>query len=555
MGAWQQNYDPLHSWVLSTLVSILPLATFFYVLLVLKRRVWVAALSGLAAAVTLALLIFGMPPAIVGVSALLGILIGWLRVAWVIVASIFLYNIAVVTGQFQVMRATIARLTVDKRLQVILVAFCLGAFLEGAGGGGAPVAVTGALLVGLGFPPLQAAKVCLLANTVPLAWGGIGNPMRVLAEVTGLSHQSVSAMTGRILPLLSALLPLWLVNALVGWKRTRQVLPAVLILGVSFALLQCLTAQLGYAVWVDLSAAAFSLVVTTVLLRRWRPAEVLVNQEGVPPGVVPEAEKQQGAQSRCRQDSQAAVLKGWSSLLLTAVFISVLGVPRVGELLRFSFLERPVPFLNDRVIRTPPVVPRPVAEPAVADMNVVAMHGSAVFLGAAVSGLLLGLPLRRILRIFGQTVSRLIPSLVGVSFMVGFLFVYRYSGMITVMGLALTKTGAASPFFGVFLGWLGVTLSGADSVSNSLFGFLQRSVADSRGLNPVLMAAANASGGVMGRMMDPQSILVSATATQQGGKEGDIFKTVFRHSVLLAGFLAVVVLLYALFLPGLVPDR
>lgn len=555
MTAWQQSYDPLHSWVLSAIVSAIPLGTFFYVFLALKKRVWVAALSGLLAAFVLALGVFRMPPAMIGISALLGILIGWLRLAWIIVASIFLYNIAVATGQFQVMRGSIARLTADKRIQVILVAFCFGAFLEGTGGVGTQVAITGALLVGLGFPPLQAAKVCLLTNTVPLAWGGIGNPMHVLAAASGLPEQALSAMTGRILPLLAAILPFWLVNAMVGWQRTREVLPAVLVSGVSFALIQGFTSNLGYTHWVDVAAAGGSMLAMTALLRIWRPTHVWENEEGVLPGVVPEAHGAISALSWMQRYSTTTVLRGWSSLLLASVFIFVFGIPKVSQFLSFSVLSQPVPFLNDQVVRVPPVVPRPVAEPAIADLNVVAMYGTAVFLGAALSGLLLGLPLRRILRIFRQTVVRLVHSLLGVSFMVGFLFVLRYSGMITVMGLALTKTGVAFPFFGTFIGWLGVALSGADAVSNSLFGFLQRSTAEQGGLSPVLMAAANASGGVMGKMMDPQSILVSSTATQQGGKEGDIFKTVFKHSLLLTAFLGILVLFYAFFFPGAIPHR
>jgi lactate permease len=553
LGVWHQVYDPLHSWALSALVSALPLATLFYVLLVLKKRVWVAALCGMAVGSILALLIFRMPPLVTGVSVLLGVLIGWLRLAWIIVASIFLYNIAVATGQFQVMRETIVWLSADKRIQVILVAFCFGAFLEGAGGGGAPVALTGALLVGLGFAPLQAAKICLISNTVPLAWGGIGNPLHVLAEASGLPEQALSAMTGRIVPVLSAILPLWLVAAMVGWRRAREVLPAAVVGGLAFASVQALASNLGRSATVDIAAAAFSLLAMIVLLHIWRPAAVLTGETGMPPGVVPAAECPHAASSGTRRYTPRGVLKGWSSLLLASAFISILGIPRVADFLSLEFLRQPVPFLNGSVIRVPPVAPGPAADPAVADLNVVAVHGTAVFLAATLSGLLLGLPLGRMFRIFGQTIARLLHSLLGVSFMVGFLFLYRYSGMITVMGIALTKTGAAFPFFGVFVGWLGVALTGADSASSSLFGFLQRSTAEQGGLSPILMAAANTSGGIMGRMMDPQSILVSSTATQQGGREGEIFRTVFKHSLMLTALLGMVILLYAFVFPGLIP--
>ncbi len=542
MGAWQQSYDPLHFRLLSVAVSTLPLLTLLYVLLVLKWRVWKAALSGLLAALVLSLTVFRMPLGMIGSAALLGILIGWLRIAWVLVASIYLYNIAVATGQFVVMKSSVARLAPDKRVQVILVAFCVGAFLEGTGMSGSPVALTGTLLVGLGFPPLQAAKVCLLSNTVPLAWGGIGNPMLVLAASSGLPQQALSAMTGRILPVLSAVLPLWLVNAIDGWEKTREVLPAVLVSGISFAVIQAVISNLGYGAWVDIAAAVGSLLAMVALLRVWRPKTIIENPEGVLPGVVPEAKT---ASTLGSPRSIVTILKGWSALLLACLLILIGGIPAVSRVLNLSVLRQPVPLLNNQVIRMPPVVARPTPEVAIADLNIVAMHGTAVFLGATISALLLGLSLRRALRIFGQTVARLVHSLLGVSFMIGFLFVYRYSGMITAMGLALTRTGPLLPFFGTFMGWLGTTLSGADAVSNSLFGYLQKATAERAGLNPVLMAAANASGGVMGKMMDPQTILVSSIATQQAGNEGNIFKTAFKHSVILTSFLGLIVLLYS----------
>jgi lactate permease len=553
MDAWLQDYDPLHSWVLSALVSAIPLATLFYVFLILKKRIWKAALCGMAAGCTLAMLIFHMPLLTTGVSVLFGVLIGWLRLAWIIVAASFLYNVAVATGQFQVMRESIVGLSADKRIQVILVAFCFGALLEGAGGGGAPVAITGTLLVGLGFAPLQAAKVCLLSNTVPLAWGGIGNPLRALAEASGLPEQALSAMTGRIVPCLSLILPVWLVGAMVGWRRTREVLPATLVSGIAFASIQSLASNLGCSASVDLMAAAFSLLAMIVLLRSWGPAVVLRNPTGMLPGVVPAAESALVASDAPQRHRYLRTLRGWSSLLLASAFILVLGIPRVAESLSLEILRQPVPFLHGSVNRMPPVVPRPSAEPAVADLNLAAMHGTAVFLAALLSGLLLGLPPGRILLILRQTAARLVHALLGVSFMVGFLFLYRYSGMIAVMGIALTKTGRLYPFFSTFVGWLGVALSGADAVSNSLFGFLQRSTAEQAGLSPLLMAAANASGGIMGKMIDPQSILVSSTATQQGGKEAEIFRTVFKHSLMLTTLLAAVIILYARVLTGLVP--
>ncbi len=540
---WHQNYDPFHFWPLSTMVAALPLCVFFFVLLRLKKRVWKAALSGLMAGIFLALLVFRMPFALIGTAALLGILIGWLRVAWILIASIYLYNIALATGQFEVMKESIARLTLDKRVQVILVALCFGSFLEGTGSGGAPIAIVGSLLVGLGFQPLQAAKVCLLTNTVPQAWGGIGNPLRVLAAASGLSEPALSAMIGRTLPIVTAIIPLWLLNAMVGWRKTREVLPAALVSGLSYALMQFCWSNFGNAEAVDIMAALFSLLAMFVLLKIWRPASVLPNEQAAALDAPPVST------DTPQKYSALEILRAWSPFLLASACIFILAIPPLRRALTFSVLTQPVPFLNNAVMRVPPVAATLTPEPAIADLNIIAMHGTALFVGATLAGLLLGLSLRETFRIFRQTIARIVPALLGVSLMVGFLFVSRYSGMITIMGLALTRTGPAFPFFGAFIGWVGVSLTGADTGSNSLFGYLQANTARQMGLNPVLMTAAQAGGGVIGKMVDPQSILVSSTATHQAGKEGEIFKTVFKHSLLLTALLGLVVLAYAYLIP------
>ncbi len=536
---WQQNYDPFGFWPLSTLAAALPLCVFFFVLLRLRKTVWKAALAGMLTGIALALVVFRMPPVLVGVSALLGILIGWLRVAWILVASIYLYDIVLATGQFDRMKESISRITTDKRIQVILVTLCVGPFLEGTDSGGAPIAMVGVLLVGLGFPPLQAAKVCLLTNTVPLAWGGIGSPLGTLAASSGLSEPELSAMIGRSLPVVTAVLPTWLLCALVGRRRTTQVLPVALACGISCALMQFFWSGRGHSESVDIVAALFSLGVTAVALRIWPPPEV------APGGPSLAARAQITGRTPAWRHSAASVLRAWSPFLLASACIFILGIPAVRGALTFSFLSHPAPFLNNSVMRMPPAAPRLTPEPAIADLNIVVMHGTAIFVGATLAGLILGLSLNDALRIFVHTISRLVPALLGVSLMVGFLFVSRYSGMITIMGMAFTRTGAAFPFFSAFIGWVGVSLTGADVGSSSLFGHLQSTVAAQRGLSPVLMAAAQAGGEVIGKMVDPQSILVSATATRQGGKEGEIFKTVFRHSLLLTSLFGAVVLLYA----------
>ncbi len=557
MGSWAQDYNPTGIWQLSTLVSALPVLTLFFVLLVLKKRVWVAALSGMVAAMVLALTAFGMPAVLIGVSCLHGIIFGLLRIAWIIVASIFLYNIAVEAGQFQVMKESIAGLSSDKRLQLILIAFCFGAFLEGTGGGGAPVAIAGSFLIGLGFPPFQAATLCLLANTAPVAWGGVGNPIRVLAGVTGLPEATLSAMTGRILAPLAAILPLWLVRSMVGWKETREVWPAVAVSGLSFASMKFYWSNYQETGLVDVVASIFSLLVMVAFLRIWRPRTVLENDPitaaavanpngaGDPPAPIPAL--------IIRKHSTVAVLKGWSPFILVSVFIFFSGLPAAAKWLSFPLLKRPVPALHRVVLRVPPAVPAPTAEDAVADLNVASLPGTAIFVGAALSGLMLGVPAAGIARIFARTARELVPSLLAISFMVGLAFITRYSGMDTVMGLSLTRTGLAFPFFGTLLGWLGVALTGTDAGSNALFGNLQKITAEQLGVSPVLMAAANSSGGVMGKMIDAQSIVVSSTATRQVGNEAAIFKAVFRHSIVLASLVGSIVTLYAFVMTWVVP--
>ncbi|MFO0888627.1 MAG: lactate permease LctP family transporter [Isosphaeraceae bacterium] len=546
MPTWSQNYDPLGSWPLSTAVSALPVLTLFFTLIVLRSRVWVAALAGLVAAVLLALAVFGMPAPMVGAACLHGVVFGLIRIAWIIIASIFVYQVSVETGQFQVMKESIAALSTDKRLQLILIAFCFGAFLEGTGGGGAPVAIAGAFLIGLGFEPFQAATLCLVANTAPVAWGGVGNPIRVLSGVTGLTEHSLSAMTGRILPPVSAILPLWLVRSMVGWRETFEVWPALAVSGLSFAAIQFYWSNFQENGLVDVVSALGSLLVMVAFLKLWRPRTVL------PVRRVEEAAGESVDLDSARSHSTQAVLKGWSPFLLASVLIFIWGMPSTGKYLSSTALKQPVPYLHGNVLRTPPVVQAPKPEEAIADLNILSTPGTAVFLGGPWPGSCSGCrrPGSADVRSHGGPPR---PSLLAISFMVGLAFVTRYSGMDTVLGLSLTRTGLAYPFFGTLLGWLGVALTGTDAGSNALFGNLQKVTAEGLGLSPVLMAAANTSGGVMGKMIDAQSIVVSSTATQQVGREAEIFKAVIVHSLLLVGVVGLIVTLYAFVFPDLIP--
>ena len=539
MTTWPQLYDPFNNWIASTAVSALPVLTLFFVLVALKQRVWVSALSGLVIAVGLALWVFQMPALLVAAAAAHGFMFGMMRIAWIVVASIFLYNIASTTGQFQVMKDSIAALSSDKRLQLVLIAFCFGAFLEGTGGGGAPVAIAGSFLIGLGFNPFQAATLCLVANTAPVAWGGVGNPIRVLGGVTGLPEAQFSAMAGRILPPLSLILPLWLVRSMVGWRETWQVLPALLVSGVSFAAMQFYWSNYQDIGLVDIVSAIFSLLVTVAFLKFWTPAAVIPISGEV-------------ATSRTRHTT-VETMKGWSPFIVASVLIFVTGLPAVARYLNFDSLRAPMPFLHNAVLRMPPVAPMPTPEDATVNLNFVGIPGTVIFVAGVVAALLAGVPLRRTTRLFGDTIAQMTPSLLAISFMVALAYVTRYAGMDTVLGLSLTGTGWLFPFFGTLLGWLGVALTGTDAGSNALFGNLQKVTAEQLHLSPILMGAANTTGGVMGKMIDAQSIVVSSSATDQQGNEAAIFKAVFWQSLVLASLVGGIVMFYAYVMPSAIP--
>jgi lactate permease len=536
---WQQIYDPFNSKLLSTAVAALPVLTLFFVLVRLKKRVWVSALSGLLMAVALSLLVFKMPVVLVATAAGHGLIFGLLRIAWIVVGSIFLYNVASETGQFQVMKDSIAGLSSDKRLQLVLVAFCFGAFLEGTGGGGAPVAIAGAFLMGLGFTPFQSATLCLLANTAPVAWGGVGNPIRTLGGVTGLPELHFSAMAGRILPPLSLILPFWLVRTMVGWRETFQVWPALLVSGLSFAGMQFYWSNYQDIGLVDVVAAVFSLLMTMLFLKFWKPRNVIPVSGKL--AAVP------------KKHSSAEVLKGWSPFIVASILIFISGLPAMGKYLNFDALRMPMPYLHNAVFKMPPVAPQPTPEDATVNLNFIGIPGTVVFVAGIVAALLAGLPLGKIARLFTVTVRQMMPSLLAISFMVALAYVTRYCGMDTIMGLSLTGTGWFYPFFGTLLGWLGVALTGTDAGSNALFGNLQKVTAEQLSLSPILMGAANSTGGVMGKMIDAQSIVVSSSATNQQGNEAAIFKAVFWHSIVLAALVGLIVMFYAYLMPGAIP--
>jgi lactate permease len=548
---WTQQYDPFGFWPASTLVAALPVLVLLGLLVSERVSAWQAALAGLATASIVAVKPFGMPPDLVLASAGVGIVFALFRIVWLIIAAVFLYDLAVATGQFDVMKASIARLSGDRRLQAVLVAFSFGAFIEGAAGFGAPVAISAAFLVGLGFEPFEAAVLCLIANTAPVAWGAIGTPIRTLSQVTGLDVEALSATSGRILPWLSLLIPFWLVRTMVGWREMWAVWPALVTIGGTFATVQfCWSNFIGFEL-VDLMSAVASLLAGMVVLRFWKPStEWRFAFEK-------DRETRAGSEHALTHASVARAWMPFGLLTLTVLLwgmpaIKPLGTPAVRAWLdAHTSRKLPIERLHLRIAKGQAVTGHATPDPkdleaAEVDIVPVSSTGTAVLVAALLSGVLLRVPPLTMARLFLGTVRRMIPAMAAIFCMLALGFVTKYSGMDAVLGLAFTRTGPVLyPLFGTMLGWLGVALTGSDTSSNVLFGNLQKITAGKLHLSPILMASANTTGGVMGKMIDAQSIVVAAAATGEGGREGELLRKVLWHSVALALLVGLIVSIYA----------
>ena len=543
---WTQVYDPLHNWILSTLVAALPILVLFGLLAGLRLKPHWCAIAGAGTAVLVAVSVFGMPVSLAGMSFLYGVGFGVLKIAWIVLAAVYLYDISVFTGQFEIMKESVAGITADRRLQLLLVAFCFGAFIEGAAGFGAPVAIAGAFMIGLGFKPFHAAALNLIANTSPVAWGAIGTPVHTLAAVSGLPESDLSAMIGRILPITGMIVPFWLVRAMVGWAETFEVLPAILVVGASFSVTQYLWSNHVDSNLVDIAGGVVSLLATVVFLRFWRPKRVWRfegERAAAPAGATP-----------ARKYTAGQILKAWMPFAILSLTVFAWGLPAIkGAINRATTPVWNVPLLHNAVSRAAPVVAKLTPEAARFDFNWLSATGTGCFIAAIIAGLVLGVRPTQLAKIFWQTLKRMKLAVIAISFMLGLGYTTRYSGLDAVLGLAFTRSGWFYPFFGTFLGWLGVALTGSDTSSNALFGSLQRITSQQLGLDPVLMCAANSAGGVMGKMVDAQSITVATSATNQVGNEGTIFRHVFWHSIALGAIVGIIVLLYAYVFPGGVP--
>jgi lactate permease len=538
--AWTQVYDPLHNWILSTLVAALPIVVLFGLLAGLRVKPHWCAIAGAGTAVLVAVAVFGMPLRLAAMSFVYGVGFGVLKIAWIVLAAVYLYDISVFTGQFEIMKESVAGITADRRLQLLLVAFCFGAFIEGAAGFGAPVAIAGAFMIGLGFKPFHAAALNLIANTSPVAWGAIGTPVHTLAAVSGLPESDLSAMIGRILPITGIIVPFWLVRAMVGWSETIEVLPAILVVGTSFSVTQYFWSNHVDSNLVDIAGGVVSIVATVVFLRFWQPKRIwrFADEHA----------------SAVQKHTAGQIVKAWLPFAILSLTVLAWGLPVIkGAINRATTPVWNVPWLHNAVTRAAPVVTKLTPEAARYDFNWLSATGTGCFIAAIVAGLVLGVRPAQLAKIFWHTLKRMKLAVIAISFMLGLGFTTRYSGLDAVLGLAFTRTGWLFPFFGAFLGWLGVALTGSDTSSNALFGSLQRITADQLKLDSILMCAANSAGGVMGKMVDAQSICVATSATNQVGNEGSIFRHVFWHSIALGAIVGLIVLMYAYVFPGAVP--
>jgi lactate permease len=541
---WMQNFDPLGNPILSTLAAAIPVCTLFFFLAVRRTPAWKAALYAFAAGLVVALAVFRMPPVMVAGAVAEGLVYGWFRIAWIVVAAVFIYEIAVESKQFEVIKESIGGISDDRRLQVLLIAFAFGALLEGAGGGGAPVAVCGAMMIGLGFPPFQTAVLCLIANSAPVAYGGLGNPVRTLVAVTGLPEADFSAMIGRILPIIVLILPFWLMRVLCKTRDVLAVWPGLLVCGITFGGIQFFWSNYMGASLVDILGGIGTLLVLAFFFGKvWQPKKVWRHPDE---GPMPQKIKVQLGFGK--------ILLAWSPFLLLAAFVVLWGQPSVSAFLdRYSW-KHPVPGLHLQVIRMPPVVPKQYAEIATFDVSWLSTVGTGTFIAGLIAGPLVGLSFRRTIEVFFRSLWRLRLSLVAILAMLGLGYLTRFCGMDATMGMAMARTGALFPFFGTLIGWLGVALSGTDAGSNALFGSFQVITANKLGLSPILMGAANSAGGVMGKMIAAQSLVIGCAVTGQEGKEGLLFRVVMKHSIALAMLVGLLVMLYAYVFPGAVPN-
>ncbi|MDE1189446.1 MAG: L-lactate permease [Pantoea sp.] len=551
MQVWQQNYDPLDNIWLSSLVAVIPIVFFFFALIKLKLKGYQAGTATVVLALLVALLLYGMPVGQALASVVYGFLYGLWPIAWIIVAAVFVYKISVKTGQFDIIRASILSITPDQRLQMLIVGFSFGAFLEGAAGFGAPVAITAALLVGLGFNPLYAAGLCLIVNTAPVAFGAMGIPIIVAGQVTGLDSFHIGQMAGRQLPFLTIIVLFWIMAIMDGWRGVKETWPAVMVAGGSFAIAQFLSSNFLGPELPDIISSLASLVCLTLFLRRWKPVRIFrFNDVGA--SLVD--------QNLSRQRYSATqVIRAWMPFLFLTATVTLWSIPpfkalfaKGGALYDWVFTF-PVPLLHELVARMPPVVGSATPYPALFKFDVVSATGTAILVAAVLSVIWLRMKPQAALETFGETLKELALPIYSIGMVLAFAFISNYSGLSATLALALAHTGDAFTFFSPFLGWLGVFLTGSDTSSNALFAALQATTAQQIGVSDVLLVAANTTGGVTGKMISPQSIAIACAAVGLVGKESDLFRFTVKHSLIFTCMVGVITTLQAYVLTWMIP--
>ncbi len=536
--SWTQVIDPFNNIVLSALVAAIPVIFIFW-LLIRKVKGYVASLLTILLSILLAMAVYGMPLKLAAASAIHGALYGLFPICWIIIGAVFLFNITVESGQFDIIKNFMASVTPDRRLQAILIAFSFGAFLEGAAGFGAPVAISAALLVGLGFNPLYAAGICLIANTAPVAFGSVGTPIIMASRISDIPEMAISQMVGRTLPVLSVVVPFYLVILMSGLKKSLEVLPALIVSGVSFAFFQWFAANYLGPMLPDVLAGIASIVCLIVLLKFWKPKSTWRFQEEPP----------QTLDTKLHY-SAGKVFKAWCPFIIMTMFIVAWGLQPVKDALNsIGIIKFDVPGLNGAIQKAEgsPLVIKPF------EFNYLSAPGTAVLFAAIMSIPLLGLTYRRGAQIYWSTLKQLKFPVITIACVVGFAFIANNSGMSITMAVALASTGALFPFFSPILGWLGVFLTGSDTSSNALFCKLQATSADTLGVDPVVTVSANASGGVTGKMISPQSIAIGAAAVGLVGKESDLFRFTVKHSFIMLFVICILTCLQAYVMQWMIP--
>jgi len=546
---WNQIYNPLGNAALSTVAAAIPVVTLLVLIASGKVKAHIAAIIAVALTNLIAIFVFTMPAGMSIRATLLGVVAGFFPIGWIVLNVIFLYQITVATGKFELLKRAVGGVTEDRRLQLLLIAFSFGAFFEGASGFGTPVAITGSVLIGLGFSPLAASGLSLIANTAPVAYGALGTPIQGLASVTGLDPYILGAMVGRQLPLFSLIVPFWVVWAFAGWKGMKDIWPAILVTGLSFAIPQFVISNFINPWIVDIGASLISMGCLILFLRVWQPRQLWLSP------ALRGKDESAATMAATKPMDKTPLTQGemWSALLpwiIVCIVMLIWGNGGFKTWANANFVwNYPVPDLHNMINKVPPVAAKPTPEGAVFGFTYLSFTGTGMLIAAIVSGILSGFSPMRMVAEYGRTIRLCAISLITISAMLAIGTLTRLSGVDATLGLAFAATGVLYPFFGTLLGWLGVALTGSDTASNILFGNLQKITSEQLGLSSVLMAAANSSGGVMGKMIDAQSIVVASTATNWYGHEGTILRFVFKHSIALACLVGLFVMLQAYVYP------